>query len=440
MNRYKRPTRAPWVILGVALVILAAGLLLAIPPIRARASYYWDEVRVKIRYAIRPPQEAVFVPQEVTALPSATPSPTPTQVATFTPTTTPQATNTPLPTATPLPSSASLTGFRYINQHGLWNYCAPSNLAMALSFWGWEGDRLDTGQYLKPFEEDKNVMPYEMINYIEDMTNLSVVVRSGGTLDLLKLLIANGYPVLVEKGAMIVDYTGKLGWMGHYNYLTAYDDSTQQFLAQDSYFTPDYPVRYDTLEEEWLSFNYIFLVVYPPANQEQLFALLGDYADPTRAEQIALETADNMTVTETGLRQYFAWFNRGTSLVRLQDYVGAASAYDQSVEIYNALEKEQRPFRMMWYQTGPYFAYFYTGRYQDVIDLADTMILRRVDKPYLEETWYWRAKAKVALGDARRGHRRLSHCPQIPPWLFTCLARPANPRSDPLTHAYFALC
>jgi tetratricopeptide (TPR) repeat protein len=399
MNRIKRPTRAPWVILGVALVLLAAGILLAIPPIRARASYYWDEVRVKIRYAIRPPQEAVFVPQDVTPLPSATPSPTPTQMVTFTPTTTPQATNTPLPTATPLPVTVSLTGFRYMNQYGLWNYCAPANLAMALSFWGWEGDRLDTGHYLKPFEEDKNVMPYEMANYVEDMTNLAVVVRSGGTLDLLKLLIANGYPVLVEKGAMIVDYTGKLGWMGHYNYLTAYDDSAQQFLAQDSYFTPDYPVPYTTLEDEWLSFNNIFLVIYPPANQEQLFSLLGDYADSQRAEQIALETADNMTVTETGLRQFFAWFNRGTSLVRLQDYAGGAAAYDQAFELYNLLEPADRPFRMMWYQTGPYFAYYYTGRYQDVVDMVDILILRRVDKPYLEESWYWRAKAKVALGD-----------------------------------------
>ena len=399
MNRYKRPTRAPWVILGVALVLLAAGILLAIPPIRARASYYWDEVRVKIRYAIRPPQEAVFVPQEVTPLPSATPSPTPTQMATFTPTTTPQATNTPLPTATPLPVTVSLTGFRYMNQHGLWNYCAPTNLAMALSFWGWEGDRLDTGHYLKPFEEDKNVMPYEMVNYVEDMTNLAVVVRSGGTLDLLKLLIANGYPVLVEKGAMIVDYTGKLGWMGHYNYLTAYDDSAQQFLAQDSYFTPDYPVTYATMEEEWLSFNDVFLVIYPPENQEQLFSLLGDYADPQRAEQIALDTANNMTVTETGVRQFFAWFNRGTSLVRLQDYAGGAAAYDKAFELYNLLEPADRPFRMMWYQTGPYFAYYYTGRYQDVVDMVDILILRRVDKPYLEESWYWRAKAKVALGD-----------------------------------------
>ena len=112
----------------------------------------------------------------------------------------------PPATPTPLPVSVSLDGVRYMDQHGLWNYCAPSNLAMALSYWGWEGDRLDTGQYLKPFEEDKNVMPYEMVNYVEEMTNLSVVVRSGGTLDLLKLLIANGYPVLVEKGAMIVNF------------------------------------------------------------------------------------------------------------------------------------------------------------------------------------------------------------------------------------------
>jgi len=381
------------------MVIVAGGILLAIPPIRARASYYWDEVRVKIRYAINPPQEAVFVPQAITPLPSPTPSPTPTQLATFTPTAIPEVTNTPLPTPTPLPVSVSLDGVRYMDQHGLWNYCAPSNLAMALSYWGWEGDRLDTGQYLKPFEEDKNVMPYEMVNYVEEMTNLSVVVRSGGTLDLLKLLIANGYPVLVEKGAMIVDYTGKLGWMGHYNLLTAYDDSAGQFLAQDSYFTPDYPVSYDTLQEEWLSFNYVFLVVYPPENQEQVFALLGNYADSQRAEQIALETASNMTVTETGLKEYFAWFNRGTSLVRLQDYAGAASAYDKSIELYNALEPELRPFRMLWYQTGPYFAYYYTGRYQDVVDMVDILILRRVDKPYLEESWYWRAKAKVALGD-----------------------------------------
>lgn len=416
----KKQSFAPWLLLGITLILLAGGILLAIPPVRARASYYWDEIRVKVRYAIRPPAEAVFIPQEVTALPSATPSPTPTlPAATFTPTPLPEVTATPLPTPTPLPVSISLSGVRYMTQHGLWNYCAPTNLAMALSFWGWPGDRLDTGTYLKPFEEDKNVMPYEMVNYVEEQTNLSVVVRSGGTLDLLKLLIANGYPVMVEKGAMIVDYTGKLGWMGHYNLLTAYDDAAGQFLAQDSYFTPDYPVPYATLEEEWRSFNYVFLVVYPPANQDQVFTLLGEYADSQAAERIALEIASNQTVTESGVKQFFAWYNRGTGLVRLQDYAGAAAAYDTAFELYNQLPPEDRPFRMLWYQTGPYFAYYYSGRYQDVIDLVDILILERVDKPYLEESWYWRGKAKVALGDTAGGiedyRTALKYHPGFPP-------------------------
>jgi tetratricopeptide (TPR) repeat protein len=52
----------------------------------------------------------------------------------------------------------------------------------------------------------------------------------------------------------------------------------------------------------------------------------------------------------------------------------------------------------LWYQDGPYVAYYYTGRYQDVIDLAHTTLIN-VDKPVLEETYYWRGVAKEALGD-----------------------------------------
>jgi tetratricopeptide (TPR) repeat protein len=52
----------------------------------------------------------------------------------------------------------------------------------------------------------------------------------------------------------------------------------------------------------------------------------------------------------------------------------------------------------LWYQDGPYAAYYYTGRYQDVINLAHTTLVN-VDKPVLEETYYWRGMAKAALGD-----------------------------------------
>jgi tetratricopeptide (TPR) repeat protein len=52
----------------------------------------------------------------------------------------------------------------------------------------------------------------------------------------------------------------------------------------------------------------------------------------------------------------------------------------------------------MWYQTGPYKAYYYTGRYQDVIDLANSTLDTVSDKS-LEESIYWRGMAELALGD-----------------------------------------
>jgi tetratricopeptide (TPR) repeat protein len=53
---------------------------------------------------------------------------------------------------------------------------------------------------------------------------------------------------------------------------------------------------------------------------------------------------------------------------------------------------------MLWYQTGPYFAYYYSGRYQDVIDLANTTF-ETISDDVLEESWYWRGMAELALGE-----------------------------------------
>jgi hypothetical protein len=54
----------------------------------------------------------------------------------------------------------------------------------------------------------------------------------------------------------------------------------------------------------------------------------------------------------------------------------------------------------MWYQTAPYYAYYYSGRYQDVIDLANMNLIQRITLPRtLEESWFWRSRAKYALGE-----------------------------------------
>jgi len=300
-----------------------------------------------------------------------------------------------------MPDTFNLSGVRYQDQHGLWNYCAPSNLAMALSYWDWQGDRLDTGKVLKPYDKDKNVMPYEMAAYVQDNTDLQAVVRTGGDFDLLKRFILDGFPVLVEKGAYIRDFSGVVSWMGHYEVVTGYDDPRQVFITQDSYFTPDYEVAYEEFLQGWRSFNYTYIVVYPAEKESQVMAILGPYADETESYRLTAQKSSDEIYQLQGVDQFFAWFNRGTSLKDLQDYAGAAKAYDEAFAIYNQLpqDKSVRPYRILWYQTGPYFAYYYTGRYYDVISLADTAIDAALDQPALEESYYWRAMAKAALGD-----------------------------------------
>jgi hypothetical protein len=58
----------------------------------------------------------------------------------------------------------------------------------------------------------------------------------------------------------------------------------------------------------------------------------------------------------------------------------------------------------MWYQTGPYWAYFYAGRYQDVINLANTTLTETISEPTLEESLYWRGMAYYyGLGETNLG-------------------------------------
>ena len=396
------------------LLIFAAGaaVLVAVyflPPVHSRLEWRLIQLRADIFYFFNPPEETSFSPAqqaEMDEIVSQTrtamaPTPTATLEPTLTPTNyispTPTQTASPTPSPTPLPDVVRLEGV--VHEFQKFNNCGPANLSMALSFWGWEGDQTTTASWLKPRQEDRNVMPYEMVDYVNTQTQFRAILRYGGDLELLKRFIAAGFPVLIEKG--FEEEVAQKAWMGHYGVITAYDDAKQQFLIQDSYVAEDYANSYERVARHWRSFNYAFLVVYPPDREQEVFSILGSHLDETsnfrHAAQIALEETTQLEDREL----FFAWFNYGSSLVLLGDYYGAAQAYDQAYDIYADLGS--KPWRITWYQTGPYFAYYYTSRYQDVIDLANITLSYSSAQPSIEESWVWRGRAKVALGDIDGG-------------------------------------
>ncbi len=384
---------------------LVAGLVYNLPPVHDRLAWRVDNLRTQIKYALNPPEQSVFVPQGdqlatpvvrvVLPTPTASPSYTSTPAS---PTGTSEPSATPAITPTPLPEAVKLDGVKYEDQHARFNYCGPSNLSMALTFWGWKGNRDVVARAIKPEIDDKNVMPYEMADFAETQAGLASVVRVGGDLELVKELVANGFPVILEKGTFLTDLAGDFSWMGHYQLVTGYDQTKQILIVQDTYVGPDHEMPYEDILAGWRAFDYLYIVIYPPERETEVKAILGPRWDETSSERIAAQTASDEVYGLSGRDQFFAWFNRGTSLMMLQDYAGAAQAYDQAFTVYPSIPEEERPWRMMWYQTGPYFAYFYSGRYYDVIDLA-TRTLDNMSKPVLEESFYWRGMAKAALGD-----------------------------------------
>jgi len=400
------------ILIAIPLALLLAIGIYSLPPVHSRLAWRVDNLRTQIKYALNPPDEAVFQPQEQSLLativaqtmqaysspaaPTATSTPLP--AAKFIP---------PSPTTTPLPSAVELE-VKYENQHGHLNYCAPANFSMALTYWGWNGSREVIGPVVKPSDKDKNVMPYELQDYIAQyVPGMTSIIRYGGDIDLLKRMVAAGYPVVVEKGIYEVDLTGTFSWLGHYAFVTGYDEPTGELIYQDSYQPDGAPrgnnrhIKYDEFVQGWRAFDFLFVVVYPVDHESTVLSLLGDYADEAWAARHALEVAQAEGQALSGADQYFAWFNQGTSHTALFEYPDASIAYDYAFQLYADLggEKSLRPYRMLWYQTGPYKAYFYSGRYTDVINLANTTLHDTISEPVLEESLYWHGQAEYMIGD-----------------------------------------
>ncbi len=338
---------------------------------------------------------------------TATPSPAPTEAPTLAPTeaetvealpttaptdlplpteTLPPPTPIPLPTAVALLPSARLYGFEHIYQ--TWNNCGPATLTMGLSYFGWNEDQAVAATFLKPDAEDKNVSPDQMVQFVNERTGVRALYRVGGDLDMVRALLLEGFPVIVETGYMPEGYD----WMGHYRLVIAYDDQLREVYVYDSFLGhgnfQGLAVSYDYFDTMWQHFNRLYIVIYEQDREAELRAVLGDHADPQANYQAALEVARAEATANPD--NAYAWFNMGTSYVGLQMYEQAARAYDQARNAGTGL-----PWRMLWYQFGPFRAYYEVGRYDDVLALVQANL---GTTPYVEETYYWTGMVYMERG------------------------------------------
>jgi hypothetical protein len=285
-----------------------------------------------------------------------------------------------------------LTGAK--QEYQLWNNCGPATLSMNLGFHGWKGSQVDAAKFLKPDQEDKNVSPDQMAEFART-AGFNAIHRVNGTPGLVKSLLRAGVPVLIEEG---FEPEADLGWMGHYELIVGFNDQKQEFIAMDSYLGPYQSVPYDQFDKYWRQFDRTYLVIYPDDKAGPVTSLLGDQLDDATMWAGSLAAAQQEAAANPN--DPFAWFNLGTSYVALQDWPKATAAYDRARQL-------GLPWRMTWYQFGWFDAYLRTGRYDDVLALADATI--KVT-PNIEEMFYYKGLALQALGsfDAARSQLELA--------------------------------
>ena len=370
-----------WFLIGTILVGLLLTGIYQIPSVKFNLEWRIDAALGIVRGWMFP-HDVLPTPSGATAItapPTSVPSPT-SDVLQSVPS--PNLASAPIP----LPESVMLPSPEWEKQD--WNNCGPATLAIALRFFGWEGDQFEISDLVKPDRGDKNVNIEEMIYFVRTRAGwLEADFRVGGTIETLKRFLANGYPVVVEKGYVIVSDGPDNGWAGHYMLLTGYDDSRQVFVGQDSFIGPDREITYTDLEEAWKSFNHVFMYVYPVADPAPLESILGPDFDVDVNRERALERAQREI--ELDPEDEFSWFNLGSNLLYFERYIEAADAYDTALIL-------GLPWRFTRYQFGPYIAYFHSGRTEDVIALSEATLQRTAKA---EEARLWRGWAYYRLGD-----------------------------------------
>ena len=381
----------------VGLAVLAVALY-QIPGIQSRVDWQMDKASAFVRGIVDPVKPIptaiadasdVRGVEEGTLIPvlphaaldnSPTPSPTSTQPEP-TQVNTPTITPSPEPTLTPtaIPVQIELDPPPYEKQE--LNNCGPATLSMHLNYYNWGGTQTTISDVIKPLREDRNVNVEELAYYVNTQAAYyEIQYRVGGDIEMLKKLLAAGFPVTVEEAFIMEEsyWMNDDRWAGHYLLLTGYNDATQRFTAQDPFLAPNISVPYSVLDDHWKAFNRVYIVLYPPEQRETVKSILGPHWDASYNRQHALEVSEREI--ELDSTDSYAWFNKGTNLVYFEKYSHAALAYDEA-------RKHGFPQRMLRYQFGPFFAYFHTQRMDDLMAMTDYALKRT---PNSEEALLWK--------------------------------------------------
>ncbi len=296
------------------------------------------------------------------------------------------------------------------------NNCGPASLSMLLSYFNTNISQDTIGQQLRPYQntqgdnDDKSVTLPELETFAKEQNYLTYH-RPNGSLETAKLLLANDIPFIVRT------WLNPNEDIGHYRVVRGYDDTTQEFIQDDSYQGGDLRYSYEEFMSMWQPFNYEYLVIIQPEKEEIVTAILREDSNEKVAWQNALEKAQQEQLLQPE-NPYFS-FNQSVAYY----YLGQ---YDKAIQEYESVAT-QLPNRMLWYQIEPIQSYLEVGNYERVFSMTDA-ILTNQNRGF-SELYIIRGKAYERQGEielARQEYQQAIFYNQYLPEAQTALQNISN--------------
>ena len=243
------------------------------------------------------------------------------------------------------------------------NNCGPATLSMAMAWYGVKVSQEELAKNMRPFQhpkgdnDDKTIFTYEFVNWANEY-GLEAIGRVNGDIELLKKFISNGIPVVVKT------------WLkpnediGHFRFVTGYDENKQIIVQDDSYEGPNKKIGYFDFLTMWQAFNYSYVVVYTSDLKDKVESVIGEEIDEQVAWQNALKRAEGEALKDTN--NPYPHFNISTASYHLEDY-------ERTVKEYEKIESSL-PRRMLWYQIEPIKAYQKLKNYDKVFEIIEKIL------------------------------------------------------------------
>jgi tetratricopeptide (TPR) repeat protein len=260
-----------------------------------------------------------------------------------------------------IPRNKTLKNDYYVFQ--TYNNCGPATLSLALSYFNIHKTQEELAQDLRPYQnefgdnDDKSVTFDELAHKAQEY-NMLTYHRPQGNIALIKQFIANDIPVLTRTWLNADED------IGHYRLIKGYNDGTETIIQDDTYQGKNLEYSYKDFNQLWEKFDYEYLVLVPKGKEALARSIIGKNLDEKYAWEETKKS--NQKALHNDPNNIYKRFNLSIAYYHLHDY-------KKSIEEFEKIEA-QLPWRTLWYQSEPIYAYFKVGNYEKVLSLTETIL------------------------------------------------------------------